>query len=136
FRSAGAELLGGGHGEVELGAGGEDHVGELGGLADGDVGAFEHALAAGLDRDVVEDRHGLAREGEQGRAVGALHGGGEGAGGFLGIAGADDIEVGNDAQTGDSFNGLVGGAVLTDTDGVVGVDVGDGQLGQRGQTHR
>ena len=54
------------------------------------------------------------------RAVGALQGGGEGAGGFLRVAGADDVEVRDDAQAGDRFDGLVGGAVLTDADGVVG----------------
>ena len=110
-------------------------MGQLGGLADGDVAAVEDAGAAGLDRDVVEDGHGLAREREERGSVVAAEGGGEGAGRLLGVAGADDVEAGDHAQAGDRLDRLVGGAVLADADGVVGVDVGDGQLAERGQAH-
>jgi hypothetical protein len=48
-------------------------------------------------------------------------------------AGADDVEVRDDAQAADGFHRLVGRAVLADADGVVGEDVGDRQLGQRGE---
>ena len=55
--------------------------------------------------------------------VGALERGGERAGGLLGIGGADDVEVRDDAQAGDRLDRLVRGAVFADADAVVREDV-------------
>ena len=63
-----------------------------------DVAAAEHAFAPRVHVDFVQDRHRLTREREQGRAVDALQRGDEGARGFLGIGGTNDIELRNDAQ--------------------------------------
>ena len=54
-----------------------------------------------------------------------------GGGGFLGIGGADDVEVRDDAETADSFHRLVGGAACTDADAVVREDVSHRQFRQR-----
>ena len=108
----------------------EDEV-ERRGLLLGDVAALEHALAARLHGDLVEQRHGLAREREQRRAVGAIERGDERARGLLGIGGADDVEIRDDAQAGDGLDRLVRRAVLADADAVVREDVDDGQVAER-----
>ena len=59
--------------------------------------------------------------------------GGEGAGGFLGIGGADHVEIRDHAQAADGLDRLVRRAVFADADGVVGEDVGHRQLGERGE---
>jgi hypothetical protein len=99
-----------------------------------DVAAFQRAVAAGRPRvsSLMMGRSWRVRMSSVGpsvRRMAAM----KGAGGFLGIAGADDVEVRDHAQAADGFHRLVGGAVLTDADGVVGEDVGDGQPGQGGE---
>jgi hypothetical protein len=59
---AGAQLLGGVHGPLQLGAGGEEDVGERSGLLDGHVAALEGALAAVSHGDLVQRAHVLWRE--------------------------------------------------------------------------
>ena len=80
--------------------------------------------------------HSLAGERDQGRAVGALQGGREGAGRLLGIGRADDLHVRDQPERGDGLDGLVGRAVLPDADRVVRVDVDHRQPGERGEPHR
>ena len=101
---------------------------QRGGFLDENIATFQDTGAALVRRGVVEHRHGLAREREQGRAVGALQRGGKGAGGLLGIRGTDDVEVRDHAQAGDGFDGLVGRAILAHADGIVRVDIDDRQL--------
>ena len=54
--------------------------------------------------------------------MGVLQGALPGNGGLHGVAGAPDIQAGHEAQAGHLFDGLVGGAVLAHTDGIVGED--------------
>ncbi len=49
------------------------------------------------------------------------------------VSGADDVEIWDDAETGDGFDRLVGGAVFANTDGVVGEDESDGEMGESGE---
>ncbi|MBW3087059.1 hypothetical protein KEM60_03289 [Austwickia sp. TVS 96-490-7B] len=46
-----------------------------------------------------------------------------GAAHFVGVGGSDDVESGDGAQRGEVFDGLVGGSVFADGDGVVGEQV-------------
>ena len=61
----------------------------------------------------------------------ALHCGGIGTRDFFRIGGTNHVEVWNDAQAADSFNGLVGGTVFANPNGVVREDVGDRKFGER-----
>ena len=81
-----------------------------------------------MRRNLVEHRHLLARERQQRRAVAPLQRRGERAGGFLGIAGADHVEIRNHPQRRDRLDRLVRRAVLAHADGVVREDVDDGQV--------
>ena len=76
----------------------------------------------------------LTAEGECGRGS-RIQGTTPGDEGFLLVAGAPDVEVGDEAQRGDVFNGLVRRAVFTESDRIVGEDVGDGQFHQRGEAY-
>lgn len=55
-------------------------------------------------------------------------------GSLLGVSRADDIEVRDHTHGGDSLNGLMGWAVLADTDGVVGPDVRNWELSKGSDT--
>ncbi len=59
-----------------------------------------------------------------------------GFGGFIGVARADDIEVGNGAQRRQLFDRLVRRAVLADPDRVVRKDENNRQFHDRGQPDR
>lgn len=52
--------------------------------------------------------------------------------GLVGVAGAEDVNVGHGAEGLDHLDGLVGGPVLPEADAVVGHDVKDAELGQGG----
>ena len=56
--------------------------------------------------------------------------------GLVGVGRADDVEARDRAQRGEVLDRLVGRTVLAEADGVVGPDVGDRQLHQRGEPHR
>ena len=92
-----------------------------------DVGALEDAFAPRLSRNLVKHRDGLAAQGQQGWSLKTLKRGRECSGRFLGVGGADDIEIGNHAKTGDGFHGLMGRTVLPHPDRVIRVDVDDGE---------
>ena len=66
-----------------------------------------------------DDRHGT---------VGALHGHPIGLRGFVGIGGPDDPKIGNRSQGSQVLDRLMGGAILTHADGVVGKHEGHRQL--------
>ena len=57
-----------------------------------------------------------------------------GSAGLVAISGTPDHAVGQSTEVSQSLDRLVSGAVLTQTDGVVGSDVDDTNAGQRGQT--
>ena len=56
-------------------------------------------------------------------------------GGFNRIAGAEGQEIGNDAQGGEMFDGLMGRAIFTKADGVMGhhIDHALAHDGRRGE---
>ncbi len=53
----------------------------------------------------------------------------------MSICGTDDIEPWNGPQAGKLFNGLMGGAILAQGNGIMRPHVNGGHLHQRGQTH-
>ncbi len=78
-------------------------------------------------------QHGEVLAGEQQRR-GARRVGdrlGPGHGGLEGVAGAPDLEVGDEAQAGRVLHGLVRGPVLAEADGIVGQDVDHPLLHER-----
>ncbi len=121
-----------------FGAGGDD---------DG-AGAFGIAQHVAAARDSVHgggitghERQVLARQQQRGRAAvvhvhadagGARHGGVPGHGGFSRIARAPQRQVGNQAQAGSVFDGLVGRAVFAQADRIVREHVHHALLHQRG----
>ena len=131
-----AERLGGVQRVLQLAARGQEDERERRGLLLGDVAALEHAFAARLGRDLVEQRHGLAREREQRGAVAAVERGDEGARGLLGVRRADHVEVRDDAERRDGLDRLVRRSVFADADAVVREDVDDRQVAERGEADR
>ena len=83
-----------------------------------------------------ERRDVLAGQAERRRAAGVLEDRLPGGDGLVGVRGADDDEAGDRAQRGEVLDRLVGRAVLAEADGVVGPDVGHGQLHDRRQPDR
>lgn len=77
-------------------------------------------LARVLQGGVLEVGQVLARERED-RGCGLL---GERdvvcSGGLIAVGGAPEVEVGDGTEVDSGFNRLVGGAILSETDGVVG----------------
>ena len=100
-----------------------------------DVGAPGDALGRG-ERLAVEDRQGLAGQGQTGRPVGVVEDGAPGDRGLVGVTRADDVQARDGAQRGQVLDRLVGRAVLAEADRVVGPDVGDGQLLDGGEPDR
>lgn len=121
-------------GPLNFGTGGDDDGFERGGFHYEDITTFERAFTTSRGACSTLMRQILATECEQGRAVIAAEGGSEGGCGFFGIAGADDVEIWDDAQTADGLDGLVSWAVFTNADGVVRENIGDRQFGQSGDT--
>ena len=114
-------------GKRDFGAGGdEDEVGFFGRFED--VAAFGDGFARRLTAFLFGQV--LSAERKDGRR-GLVERAAPGDKGFLLVAGAPDVQVGDEAQRGDLFDGLVGGAVFAEADGVVGEDVGDRQFHQR-----
>src|SRR5690625_4923487 len=129
--------------DVHLGAGGdEDDVRAAAGGLGEHVAAARDALGAGQDvtlgRPLTPRGVGdvLPGEDESGRAVGALQDGAPGDGDLGGVGGPHDVEAGDRAQRGEVLDRLVGRAVLTQADGVVGPHEGRGDPHERGEPHR
>ena len=106
---------------------------ECAGFLHENVAALERAFAADAGGNGALVRNILAGEREQRRAVLAAERERECGGAFLGVAGTDDVEIGNEAQGADGLHRLVRRAVLADADAVVREDVGDGQFAERGE---
>ena len=121
---------------MQLAARGQQDVRERRGFLESDVAALQNAGAPDVRRNIVQHGHGLARERDQGRPVHALEGSGVSAGRFFGIAGADHVEIRNQAQRGNRLDRLVRRAVFAHADGVVRVDIKHRQFRQRSDTHR
>ena len=58
-----------------------------------------------------------------------------GGGGFHGVAGPPDVHAGGQAEHAELFNGLVGGAVFADHDGIMGQNPDDALAHQRSQAY-
>ncbi|MCY1354613.1 hypothetical protein D9M69_409980 [compost metagenome] len=80
-------------------------------------------------------RQVLAGEDQRARAIVALDGGFPGHGGFHRVGRAPGVQVRGAAQAGELLDRLVGRAVFTQADGVVGVDEEHALLHQRGHAH-
>ena len=98
------------------------------------VSTSKSALSAVLYADLVQGAHILSGEYQGSGSVGAIDGGSEGAGNFLGVGRADDIKVRDNAEAGSGFHRLVGRAVFSDSDRVVGEDVTHRQLREGSDT--
>lgn len=124
----GAEQVVGADRELELGADAEE--GDVGvGLLDEHVRALKDA---GARRQARVLRQWLAGQADDAGGVARAHGGQPGARDLLGVAGAELEQVRHGAVEGRDLDGLVGGAVLADGDGVVCGDVDDLEVLQRG----
>ena len=122
----GAQLSGGLGAEFQLGAGADqdDFWGAVAVFQD--VAALGHGIGAGVG--LVG--HGLAAQEQHGGAVAVGHGHLVGTAGFVAVAGADHQHVGDRAQARQGFDRLVGGAVFTQADRVVGEHVDHTQFAQ------
>ena len=114
----------------------EQDVGQRGGFLDQDISTLQYPGAAFVRWAIIQHRHRLATQCQEGRTIHALHRGGKSPGGFLRVGGTNDIEIRNHPQAGNSFHRLMGWAVLADADGVVRVEINDRQLRERGKAHR
>ena len=127
-----AAQLGGGLGaELQLGAGADQDQIRRAVAVFKDVATLGHCGGAGVGlvghRLTAEDQHGGALAIGHGHLVGTA--------GFVAIAGADHQHVGDRAQAGQGLDRLVGGAVFTQADRVVGEHVDHAQLTQGREAH-
>ena len=131
FLSVCAELLGGLHAEVELGAGTDQDQFR------GAVAIFQHVPTLGdlVDRGVGLVGHALTAEAQGAGALAVLNRQLVGAAGFVGITRTEHQHPGHGAQGRDGLDGLVGGAIFTNADGVVGEHVDHTQFTQGRQSH-
>lgn len=116
-------------GDADLGTGGDDGNGSVGGL-NGDVGTLQSSLNAGVLK------LGQVLTGKGQNAGGVLRGESRvvGSTGLVAISGTPDHAVGESTEVSQGLNRLVSRTVLTQTDGVVGSDVDDANAGESGQT--
>mmetsp|Transcript_18439 Transcript_18439/g.41040 ORF Transcript_18439/g.41040 Transcript_18439/m.41040 type:complete len:735 (-) Transcript_18439:56-2260(-) len=122
-------------GVLDLRSGGDNDEVKVGRLLLRDVGTLECTSAPLHGRHVGVLFKVLAREDEGGGSFLSGDRAHVGSNRLLGISRAVDIKVGDNAEAGNGLNGLVGGAVLSDTNGVVGQNVRDTvQLSKRGNT--
>src|ERR1700754_1991878 len=117
-------------GDLQFGSGG--HEDDLR-LAGGGFGEYVSAAGDAFVGGALEYGQVLAGQGEALGAFGAFECGAPGVGGFVGVAGAQEGEAGDGAQGGVVLDGLVGGAVFAEADGVVGPDVDDRGLHECGE---
>mmetsp|Transcript_23877 Transcript_23877/g.37589 ORF Transcript_23877/g.37589 Transcript_23877/m.37589 type:complete len:622 (-) Transcript_23877:51-1916(-) len=108
---------------LDLRSGGDDDQVEIGSLRLGDVGSLEGSLTTRLCRHVGVLVKVLTGEDEGGGSVLTGHTGHVSGNGLLGITGTEDIKVGDDTEARHSLNRLMGGSILTNTNGVMGQDV-------------
>mmetsp|Transcript_59790 Transcript_59790/g.177195 ORF Transcript_59790/g.177195 Transcript_59790/m.177195 type:complete len:630 (+) Transcript_59790:400-2289(+) len=120
---------------LHLGSGGDDDEVKVLGLLLGNVGSLEGTLTAlhgGHGNVLVEV---LTREDKGSGSLLAGDRGDVGSDGLLGISRAVNVNIGEGTEGGDSLDRLVGRAILTDTDGVVGQDPGHTvELGEASNT--
>jgi hypothetical protein len=122
------EVGGGLDGDADLGTSGDNGDGGVGGV-DNDVTTVQSALDGGE----LELGQVLAGQGHDGRSVLGGNGGVVGSAGLVAVGGTPDHAVGQSTEVSQSLNRLVSGAVLTQTDGVVGSNVNDTNAGQSRQ---
>jgi hypothetical protein len=123
------EICGSLDGDADLGTSGDNGDGSVGGV-NSDVTTLQGALDSGeLKLGQV-----LAGQGHDGRGVLGGQGRVVGSAGLVAVSGTPDHAVGEGTEVSQSLNRLVSGAVLTQTDGVVGSDVDDTNAGEGGET--
>lgn len=116
-------------GDADLGTGGDDGDGSVGGV-NSDVSTVESVLHGGeLKLGQV-----LTGQSHDGRSVLGGDGGVVGSGGLVTVGGTPDHAIGEGTEVSQGLNRLVSGTVLTQTDGIVGSDVDDTDAGEGGQT--
>ncbi len=93
-----------------------------------DITTARHAFATRLHIDLIQHRHSLPGEREQGRAVDPLRRGDKRSGRFFGISRANDIELRDHPQAAHRFDRLMRRAIFADADRVVREDVDVRQL--------
>jgi len=114
------EVSGSLNGDADLGTGGDNSDGSVGGV-DSDVATLEGVLESGeLKLGQV-----LTGQGHDGRSVLGGDGGVVGSGGLVTVGGTPHHAVRKGTEVSQGLNRLVSGAILTQTDGVVGSDVND-----------
>ena len=84
----------------------------------------------------IEDRHILAGEDQGDRPIGMFNGDPPGCSSFVGVGRADDQHVRDRTQPQQLFNRLMGGAVFSQGDAVMGKDIDHVQPHQSSQTDR
>jgi len=82
----------------------------------GDVGTLEGTLTTLGGRESGVLVKVLTREDEDSGAVLAGDRRGKGSDGLLGVSRAEDVDVGEGTEAGDSLDRLMGGTILSDTD--------------------
>ena len=122
-------------GQQPAGAQGDGHL-RAGADQDAVVAVGQH-VGPPLDLvGAVEDRQPLAGEDQHRGRVAALQGDAPRRGGLVGVGRPQGDQVRHGAQRGQVLDRLVGGAVLSQRDRIVGVDEDRPQAAQRGQPHR
>ena len=131
----GGQQVGGGQAQLDLAAGADqDHLGRpVRGLAQ-DVAAPGHAVGGPLGR-LGQDRELLSGQDQGGGPV-AVDGDPPGLGRLVGVGRPDHPQVGHGPHRGQLLDGLVGGTVLAQADGVVGPRVDDVDVGEGGHPYR
>ena len=128
-------VLGGLESVLDLGTSGNDNHIKVTLLLLGNVSTLEGTLTALGGGNGVVLLKVLTREDKDGGTILAGDRGDVSGNGLLGIGGTVDIDIGEGTEAGDGLNRLVGGSILTDTNGVVGEDVRDAaELGEAGNT--
>jgi hypothetical protein len=119
------EVSGSLDGDADLRTGGDNGNSGVGGF-DSDVGTLDGVLERG------ELKLGQVLTGQSHDSRSVLHGEGHvvGSGGLVAVGGTPHHAVGQGTEVSQGLNRLVGGAILTQTDGVVGSDVDDTDAGE------
>ena len=123
------EILSSVNGDADLGTSGDNGDGGIRGV-NSDVTTLEGVLNGG----VLELRKVLAGQSEDGGSVLGGQGGVVGSAGLVAISGTPDHAVRQSTEVCKSLNRLVSRTILTQTNGVVGGDPDNANLGQGGKT--
>mmetsp|Transcript_10183 Transcript_10183/g.28581 ORF Transcript_10183/g.28581 Transcript_10183/m.28581 type:complete len:741 (+) Transcript_10183:131-2353(+) len=128
-------VLGGLESVLDLGTSGNDNNIKVALLLLGNVSTLEGTLTTLGGGEGVVLLEVLTGEDKDGGTFLASDGRDVSGNGLLGISGTVNVNIGEGAEAGDGLNRLMGGSILTYTDGVMGEDVRDAaELGEAGNT--